>query len=83
MPVPFSPKMMKYIELYKIIEDDFKNNSQIITKGKILLITTNIIKDVQKIYGKLDFCESVEIAKKLYIQKLSNYDISKKIIITI
>ena len=29
MPVPFSPKMMKYIELYKIIEDDFKNNSQI------------------------------------------------------
>ena len=83
MPIPINPKMTKYMELYKIIQDDFKNNSKIITKEEILLTATNIIKDIQKIYGKLDFFESVEIAKKLYIRKSSKYDISKKIIITI
>jgi hypothetical protein len=83
MPIPFNPKLTKYIELCKIVKEELNNNSKKIIQEDVLQIAMNVLKDVTEIYGKLDFFDSVNIGKKLYKENPSKYNKFEKIIITI
>jgi len=83
MPIPFNPKLTKYFELCKIIKEELNNSSKKIIQKDVLQIAMYILNDVKEIYGKLEFCESVDQGKKLYKENPSKYNKFEKIIITI
>ena len=72
-----------YVELLKIIKEEFNNDSKKIIQEDVLRVAMNILNDVKEVYGKLDFSDSVNIGKKLYKENPSKYNKSEKIIITI
>ena len=81
MPIPINPKLTKYVELLKIIKEEFNNDSKKIIQEDVLRVAMNILNDVKEVYGKLDFSDSVNIGKKLYKENPSKYNKSEKIMI--